>query len=170
MILRITKIVYLFIYYGLTGFKSQPVSHFEPSLTDELLDQQIEEAVNKIISAMNDDDLDYPTGGRLLTPFEAHLSKNIGPSTKTRADYVEGMLLSLNSVGEEIKAMVPDSIIESSVDGSSLSSNNILVGHLGLTVDKVTSSVYPIFIDLLKDGFMYKKDSNTFVITTKVSV
>ena len=136
---------------------------------DEVFDDQVTDALTKLVSELSESvvDLDAPT--RVLTPFKQYLSIHISSRSKTKTEYVEGMLLSLNSIGEEIKTYIPESTIKSSIDSSMLK-NDILIGHLQFTIDSVTSLVYPIFIDLLKDGFTYMKESNSFVITTKVNI
>ena len=147
MIYYLTNIIITFIRYGLSGF-------FGDSLTTTMLDeatlQKIEDSVLDMLDKHDVASLDYEYSGRVLTPFERHLSRNFSPDQKqTKAGVVESMLLSLNHVAEEIQRMLPGSNTESRVDGSDLS-NNILKGHLGLDIDTVTSDVYPIFMDLLK--------------------
>lgn len=172
MIYYLANIFVTFFRYGLSGFngnsKTLDVKNTEKTLSDDTI-KEIENAITDLLEQYNDTDFDYPHGGRVLTPFERHLAQNFSSGPQTRADAVEGMLLSLNQVGEEIQSMLPGSSIESSVDGSDLN-DSILKGHLGLDIDTVTSLVYPIFMDLLKDGFVYRPDSNTFVITTKVKL
>ncbi len=105
-----------------------------------------------------------------VRPFAYHLNKHLGDvRTLNRTEVIEGMLLSLESLGSEIKAAVGATDLESRVEREERPNTLLIHGHLRWKVDKQTPAVYSIIMDLLKDGFIYRADTNSFVITSKVA-
>jgi hypothetical protein len=107
--------------------------------------------------------------GRTIKPFASHMSKYFGTEGDfTRSEVVENMTLSLESVGKEIQSIVSGSTISSRVERTDGKSGIILHGHLDWKVDNHNPKVYAISMDLLKDGFIFRADTSTFVITGRI--
>lgn len=105
---------------------------------------------------------------RVIRPFAYYMAQHFDRDDFTRAEIVENMTLSLENLGEEIMMHVPDSTITTKVERAEDKAGVLLHGHLDWKVDVPTPKVYAINMDLLKDGFVYRTDSNTFVITGRV--
>jgi len=105
---------------------------------------------------------------RVIRPFAYHMSQHFDSDGLTRSEIVENMTLSLESLGAEIMMHVSDSTITTKVEREEDKAGVLLHGHLDWKVDTPTPKVYAINMDLLRDGFVYRTDSNTFVITGRV--
>jgi len=107
--------------------------------------------------------------GRTIKPFALHMSKYFGSDGEfTRTEVIENMALSLESVSNEIKSIVSGSTISSNVERKDEKGVTILHGHLDWKVDNHSPKVYAISMDLLKDGFVFRADTCTFVITGRI--
>lgn len=165
MISAAVNVVTKFLYYGISGFTSKKID----VTPREVFDEELTQAMEAIIAGIGDDDLDYSEPSRLLPPFSSYLSTYDGP-IKSRSEFIEALLVSLNNIGQEITSIVPKSTVETSIDPINPLNKNIVIGHLKWDIDTLTSLVYPICMDLLKDGFIYRPDTNSFVITTRIKV
>jgi hypothetical protein len=106
---------------------------------------------------------------RVIESFETHLRRNFTPkSVKNNSDIIESLLASLVSLGESICEVVPHSTISTGVERERKNGVDVIYGHLGWEVDNQSPVVYSICMDLLKDGFIFRADSKTFVISTEV--
>jgi len=107
---------------------------------------------------------------RTVHPFAYHMSKFFdGEGVPTRSEAVENMLLSLESLGKEIEAQTSSrGTVTSKVEREVTGKDTLLHGHLDWRVDKHSPNVYAISMDLLRDGFIFRADTRTFVITGKM--
>jgi hypothetical protein len=112
-----------------------------------------------------------PDDHRTVSPFSQHMKKYFKqpPGQVTRTEVIENMHLSLESLGEELQMVVPGSSVSSKVDRVELTDSMLIHGHLTWEVDNPTPEVYDITMDLLKDGFVFRADTKSFVITSRVA-
>lgn len=130
---------------------------------DEIKAMDLPAALEQAIRLARDPD-------RVIRPFSMHMAKHFDAENKpNKTEFIEGMTLSLESLGKEIKSIVAGSTISSWVERTENDTSVILHGYLDWKVDNHTPEVYDISMDLLKDGFMYRVDSDAFVITGRVT-
>lgn len=109
--------------------------------------------------------LDSQQENRKIRSFEYHLSKQILPGQRiTRTEVIEAVTGALETIADEIKHEVGESSIDTKVERD----GNMLYGHLCWTIDKHSPDVYDIVMELLQDGFTYRTESNSFVITSRL--
>ena len=105
----------------------------------------------------------------LVTPFEVLMSKYASPeAAESNSAFIECMLSALTDMADEIKMIVPESQITTSVDRADSKKHDVFKGYLKWKLDNVDPMVYPISVGLLRDGFIFVKEENSYVITVKV--
>lgn len=135
-----------------------PPTPSKPKLTGEQLAADLKAALVKADLEAN----------RKVSPFKYHLKKHFTENRElSRTEIVENLLMSLTSLGQEITELT-DGVVECSVENSDQKEGSVLHGHISWEVDKVSPVVYDIAIDLLKDGFIFRADTKTFVITSRI--
>lgn len=146
-------------------FREAVAPEVSPEVSPEPTPSDTEGIAFKLAEVLN---LQVGDSERLTTPFSKHMGKYFDKSDEqTMTDIVENMLLSLESIGNEILTII-DGKITTSIDRRDMGSYTLVDGHLGLDVDTVDPDVYTISMELLRDGFTFRADSRTFVITSKV--
>lgn len=136
-------------------------------------DAQFEEfmgaAIEAIKDAIDSGELEMFDDGRVLSPFEYHLERTVdGANVTTRSELIEGIGAALDSVGEEITHIIPEATFSSRVERAERGGRELIDGYLTVDVDKHTPVLYSIYMDLLKDGFVFRTDSKAFVITANL--
>jgi len=113
--------------------------------------------------------LDTTSKGRgALTPFEVHMARHSTPEfPKNNSAWIECVLSALTDLGEEIRSLVPESTITTSVERGEVGGVKTFKGHLSWDLDTTDPLVYTISISLLRDGFIYVKDEDSYVITVR---
>jgi len=160
MIALIAQMIYKFILGGLRSMRGDDMGDITSDQVEKLLAN---------LEAMAGDIAGGHDPSRTISPFEFHLNQYFNKtSTKSNSDIVENLLCSLVSLGEEISEAVPNSVISTAVDRGKKQGIDIIYGHLDWKVDNQSPLVYSICMDLLKDGFIFRADTKTFVISTEV--
>ena len=162
MIEFLTSLLTKFFMGGFAALKTKPTAaEHQPAA--------VQSALESIMISLENGDIELPDPSRVISPFESHVSLFINDETeKTKSGFIEALGSSLDSMGEEIVSHVPESKVISKVDRDEKDGIEVILGSLDWQVDKQSPLVYSIYMDLLKDGFVYRADSKTFVITARV--
>jgi len=104
-----------------------------------------------------------------VTPFELLMERHYTPEVeKSQTLFVECMQDALEDTKGEILETVPESKVTTKVERVDNEEYHVYEGHIEWVIDKYTQHVYPICVDLMRDGFMFMPNTKTFVITAKV--
>lgn len=157
--------IFQFLRGGLSSFAPEPPP--QPSNDEE----EVAAMFEAYMKALGDAAGGKPQRPRTpTTPFEALMARHATPEAEeSTSAFIECMLSALNDLGEEIMAHVPTSKIATGIEREEDKDFNIFKGSIEWRLDEFEPIVYPISIGLLKDGFIYVADEQSYVITVKVA-
>jgi len=147
------------------GFNGEPVpNHDDGELSIKFFDSDSDDLPPALLAAL--EAAKRSQKGHAVRPLAYHMNKFFDESREpSRSEVIENMTLSLESLGKEIaSATSPPGTVVCRVERE----DELLYGHLDWKVDKHSPDVYAISIDLLRDGFTFRADTKTFVITGKM--
>ena len=169
MIVLVVQFILKFIQGGLAAIRGTGQHSIEKKVS-EVVSENFSNSFESLMSPIEDGSIEFPDIDRVISPFESHMEMFFSPeSVKTNTGVIESLGSSLDSLGEEIMHLIPDSKITSKVGREKDRGQEVIFGHLDLKIDKYSPLVYSIYMDLLKDGFVYRTDSKSFVITAEVA-
>ena len=148
---------------------TSPVPH--NLVEEEPSDDELRRISEEFASILSQAGVEVPHNKQqgLIAPFEVHMAKHFTPEmAESSSAFIEGMLSALTDLAEEIRTILPDSTISTSIDRKDTPKHRVFKGYLSWKLDSVNQMVYPISIGLLRDGFIYESASNSYVITVKV--
>ena len=147
------------------GFKGEPVPNYgDDELSIKFFDADSDDLPPGLLAALEAAKKNQK--GHAIRPLSYHMSKFFDASREpSRSEAIENMALSLESLGKEIaSATSPPGTVVCRVERE----KELLHGHLDWQFDKHNPDVYTISMDLLRDGFTFRADTKTFVITGKL--
>jgi hypothetical protein len=158
---KLFRVVFSFILGGLQAVLGKLPKDTTSTMTEEEFEVFLSALTKKTKSV----------GSRsVITPFEVLMEKHFTPEVvESKSVFIECVLSALTDICEEIRQVSPDSELTNTVKRDDINGKEVIKGYIEWKLDKNSPLVYPICMDLMKDGFMFMAKEKAFVITVRIS-